>query len=206
MTDDIASSPEPHPLRTRPGKAVVSLVGFMGAGKTTVGRALAARLGWHFVDLDDLVQARDGRTVEQIFHQSGEPAFRELEHQILAEVTAGMEAVGVVDHSREAGLVVLGLGGGAFSDHRNQELLRRADVPAVFLDAPVEELFRRSEQVNVVRPLRREFQSFCDLYDQRRPMYMAAAYRISTAEKNIESVVTEIIQVLKLNPSRGVFQ
>src|SRR5438270_10433552 len=116
MTDDIASSPEPHSLRTRPGRPVLSLVGFMGAGKTSVGRALAERLGWRFVDLDDLVQARDGRTIEQIFHQSGEPAFRELEHQILAEITSGMEAVDVVDRYPEASLVVLGLGGGAFSD------------------------------------------------------------------------------------------
>src|ERR1700681_4583350 len=113
MTNEIPSSPRPHALPRAP--FAVSLVGFMGAGKTTVGRALAARLGWRFVDLDDLVQARDGRTIEQIFHQGGEPAFRELEHQILAEVTAGMEAVCVVDRSREAGLVVLGLGGGAFS-------------------------------------------------------------------------------------------
>src|SRR5216684_6501646 len=66
--------------------AAVSLVGFMGAGKTAVGRALAARLGWRFEDLDDVIQAREGCSVEQIFQQHGEAAFRDLERMAVREI------------------------------------------------------------------------------------------------------------------------
>jgi shikimate kinase len=192
MKEEIASSPKLRAPRPRP--IAVSLVGFMGAGKTTVGRALAAHLGWRFEDLDDLIREREGRTIEQIFQQSGERSFRDLEHRILGEVVARIEADSVV----------LGLGAGAFIDDRNQEFLLQAGIPAVFLDAPVEELFRRSEQPGVVRPLRQDFLQFRELYEKRRPAYLRAPLFISTAGRDVDSVVAEIISELKLTPSPGV--
>src|SRR5438270_3686000 len=104
MTDELPSSTRP---RTPPHlPSAVSIVGFMGAGKTTVGQTLAAKLGWRFVDLDDLIVTRDGRTIPQIFQQSGEKAFRDLEQQLLRETIGSFRAGGSV----------LSLGGGAFID------------------------------------------------------------------------------------------
>jgi shikimate kinase len=169
----------------------VTLVGFMGAGKTTVGRALAARLGWRFEDLDDLIEAREGCTIEQIFEQQGEAAFRNLERLVLGDTIT----------SKNSTSLVLALGGGAFIEPHNQELIRRAEIPSIFLDAPAEELFRRCEQPEVNRPLRRDSMQFQQLCEQRRPVYMNAKFRIDTAGKQIESVVEEIISTLKLGVS-----
>ena len=169
----------------------VALVGFMGAGKTTVGRTLAERLGWRFEDLDDLIQAREGLTIEQIFNQRGESSFRDLEHVVLSETIA----------DENPAHLVIALGGGAFIAARNQELLRTALIPAVFLDAPVEELFRRCEQPGVNRPLRRSPEEFRELYQRRRPAYMNAGLYIETSRKTIASVVEEITSALQLGVS-----
>jgi shikimate kinase len=177
-----------------PALRAVSLVGFMGAGKTTVGRTLAARLGWRFEDLDDVIQAREGRTIEQIFQQQGESAFRDLEHLTVREVL-------MTAHSAP---LVLALGGGAFVEAPVQGTLRDAKIPAVFLDAQVEELFRRSGQAEVIRPLRRDREQFRQLYEQRRPAYLKAELRVETGGKSIAAVAEEIISGLNLIPKSGV--
>ena len=171
-----------------PALLAVSLVGFMGAGKTTVGRALAARLGWRFDDLDDLIEARERSRVEQIFRLQGEPAFRDLERRVVRET---LTATG-------SAFRVLALGGGAFLEEQVRETLREAEIPAVFLDASVEELFSRSEQPEVVRPLRRDREQFCRLYEERRPAYLQAALRIETGGKLVAAVVEEVIFGLNL--------
>jgi len=106
---------------------VIVLVGFMGAGKTTVGSLLAARLGLPFTDSDQAIEQRVGRPVRQIFSEDGEPAFRALEHQVTAELLDGPA-------------IVLALGGGA-AEHpgirrvggdRGRPLLARPDLAAVY--------------------------------------------------------------------------
>jgi shikimate kinase len=171
-----------------PALLAVALVGFMGAGKTTVGRALAARLGWRFDDLDDLIEAREGRSVEQIFRLQGEPAFRDLERRVVRET---LTTTGSAPR-------VLALGGGAFLEEQVRETLREAEIPAVFLDASVEELFSRSEESEVVRPLRRDIEQFRRLYAERRPAYMEAGLRIETGGLVVAAVVEEIISGLNL--------
>ena len=109
---------------------VVFLVGFMGAGKTSVGKALSQDLGWPFEDLDDRLESREGRTVEQIFRESGEQAFRRAETAALREL---LDELGPAPK-------IVALGGGAFVQRENAEFLERADVTSVFLDGPVEEL------------------------------------------------------------------
>jgi shikimate kinase len=94
---------------------VIVVVGFMGAGKTTVGQLLAAKLGLAFVDSDPVISGRAGKPVQQIFAEDGEPAFRQLEHQVIADLLAGPDAV-------------LALGGGAASHPRTQSLLAAATV------------------------------------------------------------------------------
>lgn len=160
----------------------------MGAGKTTIGQALAAKLHWRFVDLDDLIQSRERRTVSEIFQQSGETAFRDLERQLLRETIAAPTIA----------RTVLSLGGGAFIDNTNQQLLRENEIPAVFLDAPAEELFRRCQQPGVDRPLLSGRNGFSALYERRRPAYMNAAFCIQTAGREIASVVDEIMTRLGL--------
>jgi Shikimate kinase len=160
----------------------IFLVGFMGAGKSTVGRALARRLRWPFEDLDDRVQAREGRTVELIFQESGEAAFREAEHSALKEL---LESLGPEPR-------VVALGGGAFVQARNAALLEPEGIVSVFLDGPVEELFRRCQQQSVERPLRRSLQQFRELLELRRPHYMKSKLRIETTSKNVEAVAGEI--------------
>ncbi len=95
---------------------MIVLVGFMGAGKSTVGSLLAARLGLPFTDSDQVIEQRAGRPVRQIFAEDGEPAFRALEHQVIAELLDGPA-------------VVLALGGGAAEHPGTRALLARGDDP-----------------------------------------------------------------------------
>jgi shikimate kinase len=94
---------------------VIVLIGFMGAGKTTVGQLLSGQLGLPFLDADAVIEERAGCPVQQIFAERGEPAFRELEHETTAGLLAGPR-------------IVLALGGGAVEDARTRRLLVAADV------------------------------------------------------------------------------
>jgi len=107
------------------------LVGMMGAGKTTVGRQVAARMDRPFFDSDEAIEARTGRTVAQIFAADGEPAFRALETQVLAEMLDDPEPA------------VIAAAGGVVLDARNRERLRGPSVQVVWLRADPAELARR---------------------------------------------------------------
>lgn len=167
---------------------MVVLVGFMGAGKSSVGLALSRKLGWPFEDLDQRIQAREKRSIEQIFKQSGELVFRQLEH---AALRSAVEELGTSTK-------ILALGGGAFAQANNAALLEEAGLSTVFLDAPVEELFRRCREQQVDRPLRGELQEFRRLYEARQPFYVKAGWRINTAGKDVEAIAAEAIDVLGL--------
>ena len=174
-----ASSPaldRAHELRT------VFLVGFMGAGKTSVGLALSRRLGLPFEDLDDRIQGREGKTIAQIFQECGEAEFRKAETAALRELLAELGS-----SSR-----VVALGGGAFVQPVNAALIAEAEAHSVFLDAPVKELLRRCEQEQRERPLRQNPKQFRELYEKRRRYYMNAAVRIETNGKNVEAVAAEV--------------
>jgi shikimate kinase len=166
----------------------VFLVGFMGAGKTSVGRALASQLGWRFEDLDQRIQAREKRTIEQIFRESGEAEFRRLEQEALCELLSGL---GTSPR-------VVALGGGAFVQPENAALLESTGLPTVFLDASPEELYRRCHQEPVERPLRRDESEFQRLYQARRPHYLKAAMRVETGGKSVEAVAAELAGALGL--------
>jgi shikimate kinase len=167
----------------------VFLVGFMGAGKTTVGLALSRRLGLPFQDLDDRIRQRSGKTIEQIFRESGEAEFRKVETAALREVLAELDS--------STGVVALG--GGAFVQPENCTLLEAAGVHSVFLDASVDELLRRCCGESKERPLRRDAKQFRELYEKRRLAYMKAAVRIDTEGKDVEAIAAEVACSLGLD-------
>ena len=178
----LRSAASPLPRDRVSGVRTVFLVGFMGAGKTTVGRALSRRLGLPFEDLDDRIQLREGKTIEQIFRESGEAGFRR------AETAALSELLGELGSS----LRVVALGGGAFVEPGNAALIEEAEARSVFLDAPVEELLRRCVQEETERPLRQNPEQFRLLYEKRRRSYMKAAVRIETGGKDVDTVAAEV--------------
>ncbi len=157
----------------------------MGAGKTTVGKLLAESVGWPFIDLDDEIVRRENRTVGEIFRDSGEDYFRQVESATLSTIL-----------NTKSPPYVLGVGGGAYVHTSNAELLRRSAVRSVFLDAGVEELRRRCGNPGVERPLARDPNLFRQLYEARRSGYMAADLRIDTSGKSPEQVVTNVLEVL----------
>ena len=175
-----------------PGNSVF-LVGFMGAGKTSVGRALGQRLNWIFEDLDDRIQAREGRTVAEIFRDSGESEFRRAEHSALQHV---------LEELRGGGARIVALGGGAFVQKENAALLKASSVPTVFLDAPVEELWLRcrtqATKNGTERPLLRSMEQFCKLYETRRKSYSKASLKIQTGSRAVETIAAEIAKALGL--------
>jgi len=179
-------------LATLPGNAVF-LVGFMGAGKSSVGRALGQRLNWIFEDLDDRIEAREGRKVAEIFRDSGESEFRRAEHAALQQV---------LEELRGGSARVVAVGGGAFVQQPNAALLKASSVPTVFLDAPVEELWQRccsqASETGAERPLLRDMEQFRKLYDARRAGYSKASLKIQTGSRPVETIAAEIAKKLKL--------
>jgi len=169
---------------------VVFLVGFMGAGKSAVGQHLAHRKGWRFTDLDDVIEEHAGRTIAQIFKNSGEEAFRKLETQ----------ALGMLLGQRLASLPhIVALGGGAYAREENERMIREAGGVAVFLDAPAEELLRRcrAELQARVRPNLQNESVFRRLYEERKPHYSRANFHVETAGKQIEQIAIEVEQMLR---------
>jgi len=180
----------------RPSKAlsrVVFLVGFMGAGKSSVGRALGQRLHLLFEDLDDRIEQREGCKIEEIFRDSGEPAFRRAEHSALRQV---------LEESRGGAARIVALGGGAFVQANNAALLKASGAPTVFLDAPVEELWQRccrqATEAGIERPLLQNKQQFRKLYTRRRAGYLQASVQVETAGRNLDEIAAEIADRLGL--------
>jgi shikimate kinase len=154
----------------------------MGSGKTSVGRILSRRLGWRFEDLDNRIQGREGRSIAQIFRESGEEEFRHAEHAALRDLLREFNSTDVV----------IALGGGAFVQPENHALVNAPGGRTVFLDAGLEELWRRCQD-SVERPLRGDEQHFRHLYERRLPHYRKASIRVDTGGKDVESIAQEIV-------------
>jgi shikimate kinase len=181
------------------GMQALVLVGFMGAGKTSLGRALARQLGWGFEDLDDRVERRERRKVHEIFDDSGEGAFRRVEHAALREL---------LDELGAGARKIVALGGGAFVQERNFRLIEAAGVATIFLDAPVEELWRRcreqADRESAERPLLRSLTNFRELHDARRPRYLRASFRQETGGKTVDEIVADLLPALNMAASGSV--
>jgi shikimate kinase len=152
----------------------------MGSGKSTVGRRLASRLGWHFVDLDVEIEREAHLPITRIFEQQGEPVFREIEHQCLARVLGKATA--------QDAHFILALGGGTIAQPRNMDLIRNfggadgAGIASIWLDCSMELLLQRCVLMGD-RPLFRNEASFRQLYEERLPYYRQAGYRIASDDE-----------------------
>ena len=166
----------------------IFLVGFMGAGKTSVGQVLAATIGWRFLDLDDRIVAQAGRSVVEIFQQDGEARFRQLEHEALRALLPELDAA----------RTVISLGGGAWMQPANVTLLRESFHPVIFLDAPVEELWRRCLPQTGLRPLLQNEADFRKLHAARRASYESGTQRVETLNSTVEQIAQRIALLLGL--------
>jgi shikimate kinase len=159
----------------------IFLVGFMGSGKTTVGQALAEYLQYDFFDLDELIEARVGKSVQAIFAELGESEFRLLEHEAIRSCS---------DMSRS----VIALGGGAFVSDKNRALLRTIGR-TVWLDCPLDICLRRIGG-DTSRPLLGDADAMRELLEERRAAYAQADYIMQTGELSPEKLVIEISSLL----------
>jgi shikimate kinase len=144
----------------------------MGSGKSTVGKLLADRLGWHFVDLDEEIEAEQRTSIAAIFDTLGEERFRALETAAIRKRTRMV---------RSGKPMVVALGGGAFTRPENVDLLEDHGV-TVWLDCPLE--MCRSRVDNTRRPLARDPVKFAELFQTRRVSYGQADYRIEVTSED----------------------
>jgi shikimate kinase len=160
---------------------LIVLIGFMGAGKSTVGRTLARRLGWTFVDLDRWIERHEGRKIAQIFEAEGEAAFRAMESVALATVV-----------KERSGPQVLAVGGGTWVQPANAAMLKAEQATVVFLDASPEELHARCSAKKKTRPLLQDEEQFRKLYTSRLDSYMQADMRVETGGRSVVAVAHEL--------------
>lgn len=166
---------------------LVALVGFMGAGKTIVGRALAEGMNADFIDLDELIEEFSNRSIARIIEKDGEAIFRLIESDVLAMT---------LDATRDQPLV-LATGGGAWLTERNRVNLQKHNAFTVWLDADFELCWRRINSASdTLRPLARDEQSARTLYETRRAVYQLADCTIEVtptldAKEIVELVIEE---------------
>ena len=160
----------------------VYLIGFMGAGKTTIGRQLAAKLGWKFIDLDREIEQRENRQVAEIFRESGEPHFRSLEERYLKEFSASNRAV-------------IALGGGAYVNPKNRAVADDTGL-TVWLKVSFTKVADRVK-MDGTRPKFENPEEAERLYQSREPYYALAKVHVPADEGTPDSVADEIIGVIK---------
>lgn len=165
----------PNPVRR------IVLTGFMGSGKSTVGPLVAKRLGWRFVDADDVIVANTAMPIHAFFARHGEAAFRKLEHETIARLAAGDR-------------LVLALGGGAIETDATRELLlNRPGTLLVHLEVTLATTLERCRGTEKIRPVLADQANLIARYERRLPLYRLAHFSIPadlvSPKKLAESVV-----------------
>lgn len=157
------------------------LVGFMGAGKTTVARIVAGRLGWRAEDVDELIEARERMTVTEIFAKHGEPYFRAAERDILRLLLPLRSTV-------------VATGGGTFMDPDNRQAIK-VDGVSIWLDVTFETVLARVP-ANGRRPLAADRAQMEQLYALRRIAYAQADVRVDAGDAAPEDIATRVVEIV----------
>lgn len=165
------------------------LTGFMGAGKSTIGRLLATQLGWNFLDLDTHLEQRTGATIPQLFQRHGEARFRRLESTALASALSQSNTI-------------LALGGGTPEDLTNRLLLEQTPSTfTIFLDAPFPTLFDRCMLQDIGRPILEDPAAAQLRFARRHPLYTRLArLTIDTTALTPDETVAAILSALNHTP------
>jgi shikimate kinase len=167
-----------------PGRILIT--GFMAAGKTTVGAALARRLECAMLDLDQLIIEREGRTIQALIDERGEALFREAETRALREA---------LEHSAAR---VITLGGGTWTRDSNRSLIEKHSGFTIWLDTPFELCWQRITLAGDTRPLARNREGARKLYEERRALYSLAPLRVEVKrESDAEMIASEIMTALR---------
>ena len=176
----------------------IVLIGYRGSGKTTVGRALAQRLGWPFVDQDDQLVARAGLTIREIFAQHGEAYFRQLESQLL------LESLKLENH-------VVSLGGGAVLAEHNRQAIAKAGHLVIYLRADADELHRRilsdpatAQQRPGLTHLGGSVEEIRTLLAAREPLYQEVQTRVLEVKgKSVQDLARQLHEALRSTAELG---
>jgi len=157
------------------GSSSIVLVGMMGAGKSSIGKRLASRLGLLFVDADSEIESAAGMTIAEIFAEHGEPYFRAGEARVIARLL-------------DNGPQVLATGGGAIMDQRTRDLIHIKGI-SVWLKADLDVLMKRTKRRND-RPLADKMH---DLLPQREPVYSLSDIIVQSRDEPHDTIVDEIV-------------
>lgn len=162
----------------------IVLIGFMGTGKTVVGKMLAERLGMEFLELDEIIEEKEGFSIKEIFEKKGEPYFRKIEKNVVKEA------------ANKKGIVI-SAGGGAIVDDENFMTLKKNGM-LICLEASPDSILKRTKGLtcrpllNVADPMKK----IQELLKKREPYYKKADLCVNTDNLTIEEIVVEIIRQL----------
>lgn len=184
ITDNSSGQDSP-PDEAKAEKRTIVMVGLMGAGKTSIGRRLGARLGLPFVDADDEIEAAAGSSIEDIFERHGEAGFRDGERRVIARLLDGPP-------------IVLATGGGAFMDADTRERIAAKGI-SVWLRADIDTLVRRTSRRND-RPLLKNGEPkeiLIRLMEQRHPIYQLADIVVDSFDAPPEETLQHVFDAIE---------
>jgi shikimate kinase len=186
MTTLPSDQQDNRPSPTQPLRRIV-LTGFMGSGKSTVGPLLAARLGWQFIDVDDVIEAEAGAAIADLFTRHGEASFRDREHATIARLAVG-------------DALVLALGGGAIERAETRTLLLTDPATLlVHLEVELATTLTRCAGTEHLRPILADQSNLAHRYSKRLPLYRTAHISIPVDALRPDRVVDAILLAAQLN-------
>jgi shikimate kinase len=172
-------------LKRTPG---IYIIGFMGSGKTTIGRLLAEEIGWRFADLDDDIEHKERRSISDIFATVGEEEFRRIEFEAIQQRVRSV---------CRGTPTVLALGGGSFTRRETIELLHENGI-TVWIDTAFD-VVRKRVQGSDHRPLARDLERFEKLYQERREFYSQAEFKVTVPTNDSRGALAELLKLRLLD-------